>query len=156
MATRSEADKMLDAFEQYYALEYTPRMRQAMREHLGMPPKEYLLEVYKLVIEQVEARWNRLPDLAAVMRVQQQLPEAFTFASDYSVPQLTDDAGVDMVAIETELAQRQEQDGEPNHEERERIRRKVAKGEATKYELFWIRCIDEFGGDWRRGVRSAQ
>jgi hypothetical protein len=136
---------MLRAFEEYYGIEYTPRMRSALLDRIGNPPKAYLLELYRMAIEQVEARWGKLPDLAAIVRIQQQLPEAFTFSTDYQ-PILTEDAGLDVEDVKAKLAKVAAEDGEPNHRERERIRHK--KG-ATVEERFWIWCIDNHGGDWR-------
>lgn len=158
--TRSEVDRMLDAFEQYYGLEYTPKMRSALISHLGNPPKSYLLELYKQTIEQIESRWGKLPDIAAIVKIKQQLPEAWTFTTG-GAPELTEDAGLDPDDVQATynpgldgklrdaVNARAKQDGEINHRNRERMREKVRKGEATKAEHYRIWCIDVHNGDWR-------
>lgn len=146
--------KMLGALEDYYGKKYTDVQRRVLVQNLGDLPYEYTLDLYKVVVNQhAPTQLRALPDLPRFRECQGELNPSATYGRpalpDPDDLELTYDPELD-AELRAAVEQKAQADGERNHEERQRIRGKVSKGEASAAEAYWIRVIDEFGGDWRR------
>lgn len=146
-------DAMITALQDYYGLQYREKMRSVIRDALATLPREYLIELYTGIINTHSVQYKQLPDMAIIRKVQDKMGAVATYLtpSEEEVPY---DPALDE-QIKRELAEKKRRDGEANHYERQRIRDKVRKGEASKYEVQWIRCVDEFGGNWRRMIAAT-
>ena len=151
---QGETDKMLTALEKYYEAKYNEPQRDALRRALGNPPKAYLLEVYTQVTMAHPAQYGKVPDLAVVSKVRAGMDRPETYLPPDDVPRIEYNPEVKGL-IDDHLATRTAEDGEQNHYERQRIRTKVSKGDATRAEQFWIMAIDEYGGNWREAYKRT-
>ena len=89
----SETENMLDAFQEYYERSYNERMRKDLVSAIGDPPKKYLVELYKQVIHTHESKYGKLPDLAVISKVREQMKPVFAYIEQRTDRQITDDAG---------------------------------------------------------------
>ena len=153
-------EDMLNAFEMHYAgITYTPGQRAELLTKYSWVRSGYKIAVYDAVTRIHEARFRTLPDTAAIERAMTSLerPEVYDKSAEQlalpepgSVDRSEDVSHITAVLTGHADAQRKpEEQQEINHFERERIRVRVLKGNATPAEAFWIRCIDEYGGDWK-------
>lgn len=151
----SVSDGMLDALEKYYGLQYGAEMKRVIGRTIASLPREYLLELYVQIINTHSIQYKQLPDMAIIRKVQDKMGPVATYlppSGDDTAPPY--DPELD-AKIKRELAEKEERDGERNHYERQRIRDKAKRGKASKYELQWIRCIDEHDGNWRRMIAAT-
>ena len=148
----TETEKMLKAFEDYYETTYNLMQRKAVLDAVGNPPKAYLLELYKCVTIAHPAQYGKLPDLAVVSKARAGMdrPEVY----EIPPPLIEDKIEVVHESIREAVNARAKEDGELNHRERERVRMLSMKGRATPAELFWLKAIDEYDGNWRKAYRA--
>ena len=151
---RSDSDEMLGALEDYYDAMYNGPQRAALRKSLVGLPKAYLLELYTQVTMSHPAQYGKVPDLAVVSKVRTGMDRPETYLAPEDVPRIEYNPEVQGV-IDASLATRTAEDGEPNHYHRQLIRTKAAKGDATKAEVFWLKVIDEYGGNWREAYKRT-
>ena len=146
----SETEKMVKALEDYYGLSYTPVQRKAILSGLKHPPKPYLLDLYTQVINAFSSQFKTLPDLSVIRNAQRGMNPADVYLPPEKL--IEDRSEETMAIIDSQLAEMHDDEGESNHFERERIREKVRKGDATKYEVYWIHVVDDLGGKWTAGI----
>lgn len=150
-------EDLLHAFEQHYStrdyqLGYTQTQRAEMVAKYGWVSQSYMAVLYDEVVSKHPMSLRSLPDMAVIVNATQSMdrPEV------YAQPVIAIEDKTEQVheSIREHLNAEAKRNGEPNHEERERIRAKVAKNQATPHEAFWIKVIDGYNGDWRKAVSA--
>ena len=153
----NNAKDMVEAFEQYYstkasAKRYSAKMANTIVDSYAWLGDRYKTALYEEVIREFVPTIARpLPDMAALAAAERQLPAPATFAQAHHENR-ADLERVDK-SIRTMVNEKAKVEGELNHAERERIRAKVRRGDASKWEIRWITVIDEFNNDWARATR---
>lgn len=178
MANLLPAEDLLRAFEQYYSgsdytLEYTETQQAVLMKHYGWMSETFKLVVYDEVLSQHGSQFRSLPDIAAIEKAIHGLDRPETY--EVPVPLLEAPMDVDnnpkdrdvwldfLARIGSELGKRADNSGEMNHEERERVRYRIAHNDATLYERHWVWCVENNGvyvppekGPYASEFRSAQ
>lgn len=147
----TEIQDLLDAFQMHYAgLKYTAGQRKELTERYSWIRPAYKVAVYEAVVTTHPAALRSLPDMAVIESAMRGLnrPESY----EPPQPLLEDMTEAVHDSVRDAINAKAKRDGELNHEERNRVRQRVLRGQATEYERFWIRAIDEHGGDWRLAV----
>lgn len=150
-------EDLLDAFQQHYttnerALRYTRAQRDEMVSRYAWVSTSYMAVLYDEVVTVHPMSLRSLPDMAVISGAMQKMDRPEVYAT--SVAQIEDKSEPVYESIRDAVNSKAKAEGELNHRERERIRGKVRKGEATPAEAFWVRSIDENGGDWMRAVKA--
>lgn len=148
----NHAKDLIGAIGQYYGKPYPMRMAQEIASRYSWISPQYKEALFDEAIRTFEPTSTRpIPDMAALQKAERNLPPPATLAP----PALPgpDDLESErqpelMRKLSDELDRSTERDGEFNHEGRERLRAKVRKGNASRYERYWLRVIDDYGGDW--------
>ena len=150
----NNAKDMLEAFEQYYstkqsAKRYSGKMANTIVDSYSWLGDRYKTALYEEVIREFVPTIARpLPDMAALAAAERQLPAPATFAQTH-FENRADLERVDK-SIRGMVNEKAKVEGEVNHAERERVRGRRARGDATKWELRWLQVIEEYKGDYRR------
>ena len=152
------AKDLMGAFEQYYSTEkderhYSRKMAQTICDSYAWISEGYKTSFYEEVVRNFTPTATRpLPDMAALSAAERALPPAATLAK----PPRETKAELERTdqLIRDRINAKAKREGEVNHEERERIREKMRRGEATRWEVRWITVIDKYGGDWGRAMRE--
>ena len=134
---------MLEALEKYYGQKYTKVVRSAIITAIGKSrERKYLLDVYQGVIETYSSTFKTLPDLAIIEKVRRTLGSPDTYRQDAGLPALPEPVSPQMEdAIKAAIA-RIGAGGVGNQQEIDRVKGKAAAGDASLYELWWLRCIE--------------
>ena len=147
------AKDLMGAFEQYYSTEkderhYSRKMAQTICDSYAWINEGYKTSFYEEVVRNFTPTATRpLPDMAALSAAERALPPAATMAKPpretKAELERTDQLICDRINAKAK------REGEVNHEERERIRDKRERGDATVYELWWLECIEQHGGKYK-------
>ena len=156
-------NELLNAFVTYYGEgkdypQYPEGVMAALVKKYSYFPAYYIEPIYDRVIEEHPRRWG-LPGVAEIHKavVKAGPPESYrppTNAKQIEAPADTKDFTDRIAGAVAEAAGKKTPNEiigdaeEPNHFERQRIRTRIMKGDATDDEIFWMRVIDEYGGDW--------
>lgn len=134
---------MLRSLEKYYEQEYHNVIRASIIAALGPEnERQYLLDLYQGVIESHSVTYKTLPDLAIIQKVRRTLGRPETYRQDQGLPALPEPVDPKMEdAIKAAIA-RIGAGGVGNQQEVDRVKAKEAKGDASLYELWWLRCIE--------------
>jgi len=147
----NHAIDLFKAFEIHYSDEnqrkYSVSQLQELTDKYAWISQEYSAALYDEVVSTHPAALRSLPDMAVLHKAEKALdrPEVY----EKPKPMIEDKTGPTFDEVENMLARKRERDGEPNHFERERIRHRVAKGDATRAEGWWIHIIDHEKGVWK-------
>ncbi len=139
--------ELLKAFQVHYEpndggqLRYNDQQKLDIIRTVGDVPGEYLSELYLVVTQTHEAKFRSLPDAAVVSKAMASMDDPAT----YLPPQKLLDEPSPVVQ---ELVEQVRESENGNEFERQRIRNRVAKNDATVYERWWIHVIDDLGGNW--------
>ncbi len=160
----TNASELLKAFQIHYEpndggqLRYNDQQKQDIIRTVGTVPEEFLSELYLVVMRTHEAKFRSLPDAAVVNKAMASMDDPATYLppqkqleSPMDVDNNPSDRAVwlDFLArIGSELGKQADIAGESNRFERERVRPRVSKNDATVYERWWIHVIDDLGGNW--------
>lgn len=150
----NEAKDLLDGFVEYYRVgekprQYSQRMATDIVDRYSWISPRYKLALHDEVVRTFTPTQMRpLPDMAALAAAEKQLPPPETMrdhtkALPEPAPEKLDALIRDRVNAE---AKRQ---GEINHYERQRVRDKRERGDATLYELWWLETIEHNGAKYR-------
>lgn len=141
----TEIADLLDAFQIHYGgLKYSPAQRAELESKYRWFKRGYKNAVYDEVVESHPMSFRSLPDMAVITKAMNNLSPPQVYEEPHSVPRIEYNPEV-QEKINEMVRQRGEHG---NNEERNRIRTKVMKGEATKYEKWWIHVIDDLGCNW--------
>lgn len=144
---KSETTRMLDAFEDYYEVEYNSAMRRDLTVAIGHPPKNYLLELYKQVTAAHPSQYGKLPDVAVVNKVRNAMGPVETYREE----QLTIEGPIEVITKAMEKAKEMKMEGGvANWDEVNRVGLKIAKGDGTDAEKHWHWCMTENAGVWKK------
>lgn len=155
----NQALDLIGAFTNHYATSlnrpvYSRQMANDIADRYAWIGERYKVALYEEVIRSFRPTQVRpLPDVAALTDAEKALPDPATFA-DYTraLPEPLDvdsnkhdrESWLSLLAkLGSEIGKRAEHDGEMNHRERERVRRRAERGEATEYELAWLESRDK-------------
>lgn len=152
-AEKRPIERMLDALETHYAegqadgsvryRRYTDAQRQELIDRYDGYPEKFLLDVYDAITCVHEQRFRTLPDKAVFERAIGKLPPPSTYRDGSKLlPEPNLEA-----EIERERRRQMEELGkDPVNDafgaERRRIR---AKKHKTKYESWWLYCMERWG-----------
>jgi len=159
----SEGMNLCKAFEQYYSTErslsYTDRVRASILDRFDNVPYRYAEALFDEVTRSFSGRGRNLPELADVERAASKMdrPEVYAEPKQKALPPPESSGGTReswaMFLRKVGSAMKvdpdkllAEQDEELNHAERERVRVRAMKGNATVYERHWLWCIEKNGG----------
>jgi len=153
----TQIEDMLKAFSMHYGgLKYTAGQYTELVAKYHWLKREYKNAVYSAVIASHPAALRSLPDVAVIEKVMIGLgrPETFAPPQIEASPDAEDRSEViaKITAAVMHHAEPLPEMADAGETERQRIRVRVAKGQATECEAFWIRCIDDYAGDWRAAV----
>lgn len=151
-------EELIEAFQQHYSsrettLRYTAMQHAELCKKYGWFSSRYADVVYDEVVSTHPMSLRSLPDIALISTAVSHLDEPAVYHGP--VNQIEDHSAETHELVDECLANRAKEEGEPNHEEREKIRKKVALGRATKEEVFWITCIDKYNGNWARAMSAS-
>ena len=141
-------DSLLDAFEVHYSdesrpMKYTPKNRKELvTRYMGISAA-YMLAVYDEVTSTHQASLRSLPDTAVLEAAMNRLGRQETYNAPKQIEEqreVNEDLVRHLVAAAVDHG---------NENERERVRRRVAKGEARVEERWWLHVTDDLGGKWR-------
>ena len=154
----NKAKDMVEALQLHYstakhAPKYGQRMAVDIVDAYAWMSDRYSEMLFNEVVRTFEPTSTRpLPDLAAIAKAEKALPDpamtARPAAESREKLERTD------TLIRERVNAKAKEDGEVNHVERQRVREKMRRGEATKWEVRWITVIDKYGGDWGRAMRE--
>ena len=150
-AGMNEAKDLLDGFVEYYRTgdkprQYSPRMAMDIADRYSWISRAYKLALHDEVVRTFAPTQMRpLPDMAALAAAEKQLPPPETMVDQTMALPEPEVEKVDAL-IRDQVNAKARAEGEVNHYERQRIREKLKRGEATVYEAWWIKCIDHNGG----------
>jgi hypothetical protein len=143
-----DVEKFLHALEDYYGVKYSKVQFSAILSNLGRPPKAYLMEMYKVVINSISSQYGKVPDLAAMRKVQAAMDPPETFIEPQSLLPHPDAVAIITKAAE-EAYEVKIKSGVANEEEVRRVGVKLAEGGGTKWEQHWYHCMTENDGVWK-------
>lgn len=151
---------MLEAFKQHYGgVKYTPGQYAELVKKYSWIQCAYKNALYEAVIASHPASLRSLPDVAVIEKAMLTLGRPETFAPpQIEAPVDAEDRSEVVAKITAAVMHYAEpipEMADAGEAERQRIRVRVAKGRATEPERFWIRCIDDYGGDWRAAVAAS-
>jgi hypothetical protein len=168
----NHAKDLIGAFMAYYATRerqprYGQRMAEEMVDSLSWMGPRYKQAVYEEVLRTfVPTQMRPLPDMAAVNKAMKELPPPDTFR-DYTQSNLIDaplnvDANAEdrrawtdlLEKMRRDLRGRKDRSGAYAPDEVDRVRRKAERGEASEYEQYWLRVMEEFSGDWEAARKT--
>ena len=135
----SPVEDMIEAFQQYYSsgsqvVRYNDVQRRQILRRLGTPPKEYLLDLFRGVIEVHEARFRTLPDVAVISKIANTLDAPGTYAPVKALPE----PPIDPQEVERLLKQSPYTIDDAIVAERDRVA--ARKGNMTRCEKWWLLC----------------
>ena len=146
---------MLQAFSMHYGgLRYTAGQYAELMGKYSWIERVYKNALYDEVIASHPASLRSLPDVAVIEKAMLSLGRPEIFAPpQIEAPIDAEDRSEVIAKITAAVMHHVEpipEMADSGEAERQRIRVRVLKGQATECEAFWIRCIDDYGGDWRR------
>ena len=154
----NKAKGLVEALQMHYstskhAPKYGQKMAMSIVDTYAWMSERYAEMLLREVVRTFEPTSTRpLPDLAAIAKAEKALPDpamiARPAAESREKLERTD------TLIRERVNAKAKEDGEVNHVERQRVREKMRRGEATKWEVRWITAIDKYGGDWGRAMRE--
>lgn len=157
-------EDMLKAFEMHYStnerpLEYTKVQRNELERKYSWMNRGYARVVYEAVVTAHPMSLRSLPDMAVLTEAMKTLDRPEVYADPQDVPLIEDATDVPASAeiesgIQAEMERRKSRGEELNRHDRQRIRDKVAKGDANAWEIRWITVIDKFDGSWRAAHKA--
>lgn len=148
----NHAIDLLHSFEQHYSLkddkrEYTLYQKQELADAYSWISQRYKIALYEEVCRAFEASQRRpLPDMAALKKAETNLPPRLDPPAEDTQPLLEDNRTFE--EIQAEVREKAKIEGETNHVNRQRWRKRVANGDASRDEAYRIWCIDVHGGNW--------
>lgn len=150
----NEAKDLLDGFVEYYRdgekpRQYSPRMATDIVDRYSWISPRYKLALHDEVVRTFTPTQMRpLPDMAALAAAEKQLPPPETMRDQTRA--LPEPAPEKLDAlIRDQVNAKAKAEGEINHHERQRVRDRIKRGEATLYERWWLECIEEHGSKYR-------
>ncbi len=158
-------DKVITRFKAHYpnAVAYTDAQVKELRELYRWMRPNFAAHLYDEVIKIHRTKYRVMPDVSAIEKAILGMNAPAVYDSPTEQLALPEPGAVDRSAevkhITEVLTGRREPDAgdqEINHVERQRIRVKVARGNATDEERFWISCIDDYGGDWAAAYKAKE
>ena len=158
-----QIEELIDAFEMYYSpsnrkMIYGPAQRAEITKRFIWIGNQFKLALYDEVISIHNSSLRSLPDVAVIVEAMGKMgsPESYETPRT-ALPEPEVDAEDMEASVQRALAEAagkappdliKDTRGEPNRYERQRIRTKVDKGDATQFEAWWIHIIDDLGGKW--------
>ena len=150
----NEAKDLLNGFVEYYRTgdkprQYSPRMAMDIADRYSWISRAYKLALHDEVVRSFTPTATRpLPDMAALAAAERQLPPAETMRDQTrSLPDPEEERQVSFIRQEVNAKAKAE--GEVNHHERQRVRDRRNRGDATLHELWWLECIEHHGAKYR-------
>ena len=157
-------EDMLKAFEMHYStndkeLAYTPVQRNEMARKYVWMNRGYARVVYESVVTKHPMSLRSLPDMAVITDAMRTLdrPEVYADPSEALMIEDASEVGVSDEmehGMKAEMRRREESGEEANHIERNQIRAKVKRRDASAWEIRWITVIDEYDGDWKAAQKA--
>lgn len=144
-------EDFIKALEMYYEKDYNEAQRLALKKNLGSPPYQYLRDLYDEIVKVHTSQFGKLPDVAVIRKIRMTLdPVEGTTYHNYLLPD-PDDVSADYndevrKIVDASLEAREE---ELNKLERDRVRAKRKRGEATRHERWWLHTIEDLDGQWK-------
>ena len=138
---------MMEAFQMHYTpndggrLKYNDAQRVAITRLVGDVPEPYLAELFNNVVATHESRFRSLPDVAIINKAMASMDAPETYLPP---PLLLEEP----IPVIQEIVEQIRKSENGNEFERRRVRNRVSKNDATRYEAWWIHVIDDLGGKW--------
>jgi hypothetical protein len=160
-------DKLIAKFRTHYAeaLDYKAAQALELKNLYQWMRQGFADALYDEVIRIHHTRFRVMPDVAIIEHAINAMNAPAVYDQPAEQLALPEPDAVDRVedvqhitAVLTGHADARPRDtGEPeiNHRERERVRVRAMKGDATSAEAFWIGCIDNHEGNWRAAWKAA-
>jgi hypothetical protein len=150
----SAVGDLLDSFQLYYStrdktLQYSAAQRAEIEKRYVWFKIGYARAVYDAAIALHPTSLRSLPDVAVISAATKELYMPEVYDEPDQSKQIEDHTELTFEEIERLRKEREEEEEEPNHHYREQIRAKREKGDATLSELWWLECVERFGGVYR-------
>lgn len=130
-------------------------VRVALWNELSGCPREYLIALTDEIQRIHERRFHTFPGVAVIAKAKARLnrPETYVRPEQRLIEAKPseEDRKTIIEVMQTAKERKRYATGtpdEPNHTQRQAVRDKVKRGQATDWEIHWIWCIDENGGEW--------
>jgi len=144
----NQALDLLGGFTNHYATvnsqpKYSRVMANDIADRYSWIGERYKVAMYEEVLREFHPTQARpLPDMAALADAEKQLPDPASFVDHTKLLPEPDEPVVAIVDIVKHVAEI----GQGNEFERQRVRDRIRRNDASELEIWWLKCIEEGKG----------